>query len=599
MNASKNFVVIPGSTTPSPTHDRRDHSVHFYRSELSLIDAAAEFVSTAVVNGGSAIMVATSAHREALWSELEERNLDMSRLCSEGRYVPLDAVETLAQFMVDGLPDERRFEKVLGDALTTATFAAKSHSAKVAVFGEMVAVLWTGGNYEAAVHLERLWNQLLRKRDFLLRCAYPMAGFRADEHGEWFAKVCDEHLGVIPEGGLRLLDKDETALRTVAKLQQKVEALEHKKALHESEQRFRLLVEAVEDYAIFMLDAEGNIASWNIGAERIKGYKASEIIGQHFSRFYPEEDVRAGKPERELEIARREGRVEDEGWLLRKDGSKLWALVVITALKDSAGTVIGFAKVTRDFTERMIAQQRLEDSERRLKESEGSLRRLSVRLLQTQDEERRRIARDLHDSLGQVLSVLKLKLDGLANSRLAADPDDAKRIALMVELTEEAVKEVRTISYLLYPPMLEELGLKSAVAWYLDGFSKRSSIKTSFSAPPKFPRLAGDVELVLFRVLQESLTNVHRHSGSPTAEVELLLKDDTAILQVGDRGKGLQDSELEQSLQDWTGAFGVGLRGMSERLRQVGGSLTLTSGPQGTTVRAMVPAGENHRRLED
>lgn len=598
MSASENFTVIPGSITPSPAHGRSAHSVQFYRSEPSLIDAAAEFVTIVVVNGGSAIILATPAHREALWRELEERNLDMSRLRAEGRYAALDAVDTLAQFMVDGVPDEQRFEKVAGEAITAATYAANSPSAEVAVFGEMVALLWAGENYEAAIRLERLWNQLLRKHDFLLRCAYPMPGFRTDEHGELFARVCDEHLGVIPEGGLRALDQEDTALRTVAKLQQKIEALEHKKALRESEQRFRLLVEAVQDYAIFMLDAEGNVTSWNRGAERIKGYKASEIIGQHFSRFYPEEDIRAGKPQRELEIARREGRVEDEGWRVRKDGSRFWALVVITTLKDSAGKVIGFAEVTRDFTERMIAQQELKDSQRRLKESEESLRRLSVRLLQTQDEERRRIARDLHDSLGQVLAVLKMKLDALANSRVAANPDDARRIAITVELTEEAVKEVRAISYLLYPPMLEELGLKSAIAWYLDGFAQRSGIQTSFSASPAFPRLVGDVELVLFRVLQESLSNVHRHSGSPAAEVELLLEDDTAILQVRDRGKGMQNSELGQSVQDWTGAFGVGLRGMSERLRQIGGSLTLHSGPQGTTVRAMVPAGEKDRRLE-
>jgi PAS domain S-box-containing protein len=371
--------------------------------------------------------------------------------------------------------------------------------------------------------------------------------------------------------------------------------LEQGTALRESEQRFRLLVEAVQDYAIFLLDPEGYVTSWNIGAERIKGYKAFEIIGQHFSRFYPEEDVRAEKPARELEIARCEGRVEDEGWRLRKDGSKFWALVVITALKDPSGQIIGFAKVTRDFTERMKAQQQLEESQRRLQKSEESLRWLSMRLLRTQDEERRRIARDLHDSLGQILSVLKMKLDSLSTA-VVEDPEDGKQLALAAQLTEDAVKEVRTISYLLYPPMLEELGLKSAIAWFLDGFAQRSGIKTNLTATSSFPRLAGDVELTLFRVLQESLTNVHRHSGSASADVELSVKDESAVLLIRDYGKGMRNGEVEQSVQDWNGAFGVGLRGMSERLRQVGGNLELRSSPRGTTVQATVPAGEGDRR---
>src|SRR4051812_33721812 len=129
--------------------------------------------------------------------------------------------------------------------------------------------------------------------------------------------------------------------------------------VHEAEERFRLLVDCVSDYAIFMLDPEGRIASWNKGAQRLKGYSASEIIGQHFSRFYGPEDLAAEKPRHELEIATAEGRVEDEGWRIRKDGTRFWALVVITAMRDSSGKLIGFAKVTRDLTERRAAEERL------------------------------------------------------------------------------------------------------------------------------------------------------------------------------------------------------------------------------------------------
>jgi PAS domain S-box-containing protein len=362
---------------------------------------------------------------------------------------------------------------------------------------------------------------------------------------------------------------------------------EHRRAelaLRSSEERSRLFIDAVQDYAIFMLDPEGHVITWNTGAERIKGYKASEIVGQHFSRFYPEEDIRNGKPAWELEVVAREGRFEDEGWRVRKDGSKFWASVIITAVRDSAGDLLGFSKVTRDFTERMLAQKSLADSRLKLQESEKSLRELSLHLLRTQDEERRRIGREIHDSLGQYLSVLKMKLDSMAVTQ--ATPEEINECG---NLAEECVKEVRTISYLLYPPMLEEMGLKSAIPWYLEGFSKRSGIKTTFQAPKDFGRLSRDAELVLFRVLQESLTNVQRHSGSPTADISISHADNAVTVQIRDRGKGMPTPIMEQGSQDWMGSLGVGLRGMSERLRQLGGTLQILSSETGTEVRATVP----------
>jgi PAS domain S-box-containing protein len=355
-------------------------------------------------------------------------------------------------------------------------------------------------------------------------------------------------------------------------------------ALRRSEERSRLFVDAVQDYAIFMLDPEGCVSTWNTGAERIKGYKASEIVGQHFSRFYPEEDVRAGKPPWELDVATKEGRFEDEGWRVRKDGSRFWANVIITRVRDSAGVLLGFTKVTRDFTERMLAQKSLEESKQKLQESEKSLRDLSLHLLRTQDEERREIGREIHDSLGQYLSVLKMKLDSMSSSAVTAEESTQ-----CANIVEECVKEVRTISYLLYPPMLEEMGLKSAIPWYLDGFSKRSGIDTTFQVSDDFERLSRDAELVLFRVLQECLTNVQRHSGSKTADIYISRTDNAVTLLVTDRGKGLPTAVLEQGTQDWMGSFGVGLRGMSERLRQLGGALEISSSDSGTQVRATVP----------
>jgi len=297
-----------------------------------------------------------------------------------------------------------------------------------------------------------------------------------------------------------------------------------------------------------------------------------------------------------LEIAAKEGRFEDEGWRLRKDGSRFWANVIISAIRDESGELIGFGKVTRDYTERIKVSEVLRkevaertEAQRKLHDSEKSLRQLSLRLLQTQDEERRRIGRDLHDSVGQYLVGLKMKVDSLKSAAVRSQRGDSSELAECSQLIEEAISEVRTISYLLYPPMLEELGLKSAVPWYLEGFTKRSGIKTAFEVSPEFDRIHSDLELALFRALQESLTNVHRHSGSSTAIVRLLTMNRAVVLQVIDEGKGTQSKKLQDRAQDWMGTFGVGLRGMNERLRQLGGSLELSSTAEGTTVTATLP----------
>ncbi len=367
------------------------------------------------------------------------------------------------------------------------------------------------------------------------------------------------------------------------------------------EDRFRLLVEAVRDYAIFLLDTEGRVLSWNSGAERIKGYKSEEVIGKDFSIFYPPEDVRAGKPWQQLELAKREGRAEDEGWHVRKDGSVFWANAVIAPLRDGEGRVYGFAKITRDLTDLRRSEEVLRHSmeqllgeieqrteaERAVRQSEAAVRALSARLLRLQDAERRRLGRELHDSVGQLLVGIKLTLNTL-ESQADKGEDFNGELKECNELLDAAMREVRTMSYLLYPPMLEETGLRSTVEWYLGGFRQRSGIDVKLKAAPDFERLSREAELVLFRVLQESLGNMHRHSGSATAEVRLKVEGETAVLEVEDQGKGLPAAALAPDVH--MGTLGVGLRGMSERVRELGGKLELASSERGTIVRAIVPA---------
>jgi PAS domain S-box-containing protein len=540
--------------------------------------------------GSSAIVIATEAHLEALSRRLHAENIDVGLEVRRGRYIALDAAETLAAFDSDGL-NETRFRNFIGGLIDRATAAANSGHPRVWAFGEVVALLWQQGRCQEALQLEEMWDRLAETHSFSLRCAYPM-NYLSQNDGA-FQIISELHTAVIPAERPKM-----TASSPLI-----TQGRGPRLLASESEEPFRKLVESAQDYAIFMLDSEGYIRTWNSGAQRIKGYTASEIIGRHFSCFYPEEDIESGKPHRELEIAAAEGRLEDEGWRLRKDGSKFWANVIISVLRNADGGIYGFSKVTRDITDRMQAHELLRTTnellrkeigerklvEQMLREAEKSLRTLSGRLFRIQDEERKHIGRELHDSIGQYLAALKMGLDALC-SEPGLDAEFRRRIQEGILLAEHCIKDVRTMSYVLYPPMLEEMGLKVAIPWYLDGFTKRSGIKTKLLMSHEFCRLPHEYELTLFRVLQECLTNVHRHSGSLITRISIFMENEVAFLEVEDEGRGMPATVLDPSSTD-IGSAGVGLRGMRERVRQIGGNLELSSTAKGTTVRATIPWG--------
>lgn len=224
-------------------------------------------------------------------------------------------------------------------------------------------------------------------------------------------------------------------------------------------------------------------------------------------------------------------------------------------------------------------------------ESEEARRRISARMLNIQDEERRRIARELHDSIGQTLAALKMTLSALNNMPPAAAQSNAamaKRWDEVNALLDEAIRETRTISHLLHPPMLDELGFAASASWYVTGFARRSGIEVKLDLPDEPPRFTESADLTLFRVLQESLTNILRHSGSKKAEVRLELSDQQLVLSVRDYGKGISTAQIERFMTSGTD-MGVGLGGMRERVQDLGGKLELQSPGVGTTVKVTLP----------
>jgi PAS domain S-box-containing protein len=487
--------------------------------------------------------------------------------------------------------------------------------------------------------------------------------------------------------------------------------------LRESEERFRLLVSSVKDYAIFMLNPAGEVISWNEGAERIKGYKKEEIIGRHISVFYTAEELQRGEPQNDLSRTRECGRFENEGGRVRKDGSEFWANVVINAIYDTRGELIGFAKVTRDITERkklelqlqqfneeleeqvkrktaeltdykyaldqfsivsiadekgiikyvndnfckisgyMAAEQIglhhcivgshhhpaqfiedlwltiskgrvwkgefcnetkdksiywvdmtiipflneknepyeyliLEDdiTERKaavesLSRSYQDIRELASHLQDVREEERASIAREIHDELGQQLTGLKMDLSWIAKRKSLQDDIEAKQKAIIIlNLLDTAVKTVRRIATDLRPSILDDLGLIAAIEWQSEEFERRSGISTKFiSTMPEF-RYSSRIAIGLFRICQESLTNVARHAEANKICISLQKQDnETILLKIEDNGRGF---DVRKTGDKKT----LGLLGMRERTLMMGGEFRIESDPgKGTTLFVTVP----------
>jgi signal transduction histidine kinase len=262
----------------------------------------------------------------------------------------------------------------------------------------------------------------------------------------------------------------------------------------------------------------------------------------------------------------------------------LTALLVSVAVTERNRHEHGLRKAKAELEERVRERtQELEERIARQKRAEETVRGLSGRLLQAQDEERRHIARELHDSTGQSLAVLIMDLTNLSKKALSQSPELSRKLEENTEIVRGISNELRTTSYLLHPPLLDEMGLRAGLRWYIDGFKERSQIEVSLSMDEDL-HFPADMEMMVFRVVQECLTNIHRHSGSATAAISLHNSGHKLTLEICDEGKGIAPDKL-------AGGLGVGLRSMHERVKGFGGDLEITSERTGTVVRAVIPLG--------
>jgi signal transduction histidine kinase len=374
-------------------------------------------------------------------------------------------------------------------------------------------------------------------------------------------------------------------------------------AVRVSEEHYRILFD-LGPVAVYSCDVSGVIREFNKRAAELWGRTPAqgdtdERFCGSFKLFRPDGSFMPHEQSPMAEVV--SGTISEardaEVLIERPGGSRVTVIVNIRPLKNQRGEIMGAINCFYDISRRKQAEEALQQAhdelELQVERRTASLRRLSSHLLNIQDDERRRIARDLHDSAGQYLAALKMNLAQLDQ------PDLAKAKPVLEEsnqLLDRCLAEIRTISYLLHPPMLDESGLPAAAMWYAEGFAKRSGIQANLEISPRLERLPRDVEMVLFRALQESLTNVHRHSQSPQVDVRIEAEDGQVALVVRDYGRGFGPEQLET----FRGGsdLGVGLAGMRERVNDLDGILEVRSEKPGTSVRVTLPITKAEARTQ-
>jgi PAS domain S-box-containing protein len=349
------------------------------------------------------------------------------------------------------------------------------------------------------------------------------------------------------------------------------EVARQQEQIRRAKEEWELTFNAVPD-PILLLDEQFHIRYANRAAARLVGLEAAQLIDKSchemvhgLSEPHPdcpyERTLATGKEHRADIVDTRHGKIFDG---------------ITSPLHDSSGKMRGCVEVLRDITDR----QRAEDSHRQL----------SAQLLRAQDDERRRIAQELHDSTAQNLAALAMNLARMNLEADSLEPQTREVLSESIQLANRCMREIRDFSYLLHPPTLDEYGLASALQWYAEGFARRSGIKVDLNLPDGLRRMPKDVETALFRVVQECLTNVQRHSGSLIARIRIVQEPEALFLEVADDGRGLPTAA--QEMGQTASRIGLGLLGMKERMRLLGGHLEIKSGSHGSTIRVDLPLRE-------
>jgi PAS domain S-box-containing protein len=349
--------------------------------------------------------------------------------------------------------------------------------------------------------------------------------------------------------------------------------LDYAKLHDHAEQRLRLIEENVRDYAMFVVDKQGRIASWNVGAERILGYPESEAIGMNCEVIFTPEDRAHGAVEHERGTARATGRAEDERWHMRKDRSRFWGSGVMTALKDPNGELVGYVKILRDETARKTAEA---ERDRAAEERIDQERRNAVL------QERNRLAQEIHDTLAQKFTAISIQLEAAKDALAAQERDAQDRLDRVQQLARDGLTDARRSVWALRPQILEQNSLVAAFTRLADEARAKSGLAVTYELEGLTAELPPHVEDNLLRVAQEAIANALRHGAPTELKIILRFEGDEICTRIEDNGRGFVPEQVTS---------GFGLTIMRERIESLGGLLSVESTPgAGTRIEARVPA---------
>jgi PAS domain S-box-containing protein len=471
------------------------------------------------------------------------------------------------------IQNSERFRQI-ADTLPVVLALATSDFSELLYANRAYQEIW-GRPVESFYADPKFWLQGVHEEDRgrVEESVQRLVGGKPIENLEFRVVRPDGSVRCVLARGYPIRDAQGRPYRVVGSAQDITERKRLEEARRDVEEQHRMVVETATD-AVVSIDQDSQILYVNPATTNIFGYESSELIGRSLTMLMPEflRDLHRAGLQRYLATGQRHiswHGVELSG--LRKNREKFPVEISFgEVVKQDRRLFTGFI---RDITER--------------KRAEEELYQLSGRLLRLQDEERRRIARDLHDTTGQNLVALATMLGQLDAAIPAFERKPHALLAGCKTLADLCIREVRTLSFILHPPVLDQAGLEDALHDYVEGFTNRSGIQVELELPPRLERMPRDVELTLFRVVQESLTNIQRHSGSPQAKIRIL-RSSNLILEISDRGHGIAASR-QHDKADRRLEMGVGLHSMRERVKLVGGRLEIASSAEGTTVRVTIP----------
>jgi PAS domain S-box-containing protein len=498
------------------------HFVQFYQADPFLINSLSEFIGAGLRAGEVCIVLATKPHRESLEVRLKQEGLQVAAVLEQGQYIPVDAAATLAEFMVDGWPDEVRFADVIGTIISRAAQGRR----RVRVFGELVSLLWADGNRAAAIRLEELWNDLFRTQSFWLFCAYPMYGFGGEEYEQEFIDICRLHSRVVPAESYTALTSQDERLRAISLWQQKANSLEVEIAGHQEAEEVRLRLAAIVEFSndgIIGKNLEGMITDWNKAAECLFGYTAQEAVGKHITLIIPPElhqeeveiirKLRQGMPIQHYETVR-----------IRKDGKHIDVSLSISPIQDSKGKVIGAAKIARDITERKDLERRKDEfismASHELKTPVTSIKGFTQLLF------RRFQQRDDKESL-RFLTRMDVQLTKLTK--------------LISELLDISKMQAGHLEYRKEPFELDLL-----VQEMIENVQGTTQTHRLILDTPARVRVYADRDRI-GQVLMNLLTNAIKFSArADKVQVQVLSEGSDAVVRVQDFGLGIDEAHQEK-----------------------------------------------------